>query len=328
LFENLFEKDETLDWFKKKKGISSSEKKAIPDGLWVKCDECGEIIYRPELQKRMFVCHKCNYHFRITSTEFKEYYFDENSFVEHDQNIKPIDQLKFKDSKRYSDRLKDAQKKTGLSDAVITGEGTINGKPVAAAIMDFSFIGGSMGSVVGEKISRTIDRACEKKIPLIIVSASGGARMMESALSLMQMAKTSAKLALLAEQGIPYISILTDPTTGGTTASFAMLGDINISEPRALIGFAGQRVIKQTIGQDLPEGFQTAEFVQEHGFIDMIVPRQEMRTTLSNLLDMLWVYPKSTAGGNRKSASTDSNSKNEMPAAVDESPSKEKAKKA
>lgn len=317
-----------MDWFKKKKGISSSEKKAVPDGLWVKCEECGEIIYRPELQKRMFVCHKCNYHFRITSKEFKEYYFDENSFVEHDRNVKPFDKLKFKDSRRYSDRLKDAQKKTGLSDAVITGEGTIDGKPVAAAIMDFSFIGGSMGSVVGEKISRTIDRACKKKIPLIIVSASGGARMMESALSLMQMAKTSAKLALLAEQGIPYISILTDPTTGGTTASFAMLGDINISEPRALIGFAGQRVIKQTIGQDLPEGFQTAEFVQEHGFIDIIVPRQEMRATLSTLLDMLWLYPKPAPASARKSAHANSNSRNDATAPPDNSPSMEKAKKA
>jgi acetyl-CoA carboxylase carboxyl transferase subunit beta len=298
-----------LDWFKKKKGISGDEKKAIPDGLWVKCEQCGEIIYRPELQKRMFVCHKCNYHFRITSKEFKEYYFDEGSFVELDLNIKPIDKLKFKDSKKYSDRLKDAQKKTGLSDAVVTGEAAVNGKPVTAAIMDFSFIGGSMGSVVGEKISRTIDRALEKQVPLIIVSASGGARMMESALSLMQMAKTSAKLALLAEQGIPYISILTDPTTGGTTASFAMLGDVNISEPGALIGFAGQRVIKQTIGQDLPEGFQTAEFVQEHGFIDSIVPRQEMRGTLSRLIDMLWIYQKAEPASPRKSAAKSANSK-------------------
>lgn len=320
-----------MDWFKKKKGISAAEKKTIPDGLWVKCEQCGEIIYRPELQKRMFVCHKCNYHFRITSKEFKEYYFDENSFVEFDQNIKPVDQLKFKDSKRYSDRLKEAQKKTGLSDAVISGEATISGKAVAAAIMDFSFIGGSMGSVVGEKISRTIDRACQKKIPLIIVSASGGARMMESALSLMQMAKTSAKLALLAEQKIPYLSILTDPTTGGTTASFAMLGDINISEPGALIGFAGQRVIKQTIGQDLPEGFQTAEFVRDHGFIDIIVPRPEMRDTLSRLLDMLWTYPGPAAASSRKSSSAKSDSiKAGAAAETDSQPvsaSKEEAKK-
>lgn len=290
-----------MDWFnKKKKGIASTEKKVMPDGLWVKCDQCGEIIYRPELQKRMFVCHKCNYHFRVTSKEFSEYYFDKDSFQELDQNIKPVDVLKFKDSKRYSDRLKEAQKKTGLSDAVIAGEATIEGHPVAAAIMDFSFIGGSMGSVVGEKISRTIDRACEKKIPLIIVSASGGARMMESALSLMQMAKTSAKLARLADLGIPYISILTDPTTGGTTASFAMLGDIHIAEPGALIGFAGQRVIKQTIGQDLPEGFQTAEFLLEHGFIDIIVPRQEMRATLGRLLNLFWFFPQSNAAEPRK----------------------------
>lgn len=285
-----------MDWFnKKKKGIASTEKKVIPDGLWVKCEQCGEIIYRPELQKRMFVCHKCNYHFRVTSKEFREYYFDKDSFQELDQNIQPVDILKFKDSKRYSDRLKEAQKKTGLSDAVIAGEATIEGHPVAAAIMDFSFIGGSMGSVVGEKIARTIDRACAKKIPLIIVSASGGARMMESALSLMQMAKTSAKLARLADLGIPYISILTDPTTGGTTASFAMLGDLHIAEPGALIGFAGQRVIKQTIGQDLPEGFQTAEFLLEHGFIDLIVPRQEMRATLGRLLNMFWFFPHPNA---------------------------------
>lgn len=292
-----------MDWFnKKKKGIASTEKKVIPDGLWVKCDQCGEIIYRPELQKRMFVCPKCHYHFRVTSKEFSEYYFDKDSFQELDQNIQPVDILKFKDSKRYSDRLKEAQKKTGLSDAVIAGEAAIEGRPVAAAIMDFSFIGGSMGSVVGEKISRTIDRACEKKIPLIIVSASGGARMMESALSLMQMAKTSAKLALLADLGIPYISILTDPTTGGTTASFAMLGDIHIAEPGALIGFAGQRVIKQTIGQDLPEGFQTAEFLLQHGFIDIIVPRQEMRATLGRLLNMFWTSPPSHSADARKTS--------------------------
>ena len=283
-----------MDWFKRKKGIASTEKKSIPDGLWVKCDQCGEIVYRPELQKRMYVCEKCDYHFRVTSKEYIEYYFDEESFIEFNQKIQPTDPLKFKDSKRYTDRLKAAQKKTGLKDAVVTGEATIDGKTVVAAVMDFSFIGGSMGSVVGEKISRAIDRAREKRLPMIIVSASGGARMMESALSLMQMAKTSAKLAQLADDGIPYISILTDPTTGGTTASFAMLGDINVAEPGALIGFAGQRVIKQTIGQDLPEGFQRADFVQDHGFIDTIIHRQEMRETLARILALFWVYPKSS----------------------------------
>ena len=286
-----------MDWFKRKKGISGNERKSIPDGLWVKCNKCNEIIYRRELQKRMFVCPKCNYHFRVTSKEFIQYYFDEGSFREFNQNIRSVDPLKFKDSKKYTDKLKEAQKKTGLNEAVVTGDATIHGQPVVTAVMDFFFIGGSMGSVVGEKISRAIDRALEKRVPLIIVATSGGARMMEGALSLMQMAKTSAKLARLSDAGIPYIAVLTDPTTGGTTASFAMLGDIHIAEPGALIGFAGQRVIKQTIGQDLPEGFQTAEFLLEHGFVDLIVARQEMRATLARILRILWP----TNGENGKS---------------------------
>lgn len=278
-----------MDWFKKKKGISTNEKKSIPDGLWVKCEKCGQIIYRPELQKNMFVCGKCNYHFRISSKEYIQYYFDEKSWKEFNKNVKPGDPLKFKDSKKYTDRLKAAQKKTGLKDAVVTGEATIDKKPVVAAIMDFTFIGGSMGSVVGEKIARAIDRSIEKRFPLLIISASGGARMMEGALSLMQLAKTSSKLARLAEEEIPYISILTDPTTGGTTASFAMLGDFHIAEPGALIGFAGQRVIKQTIGEDLPQGFQTADFLLQHGFVDMIVNRQEMKLTISQIIDLVWL---------------------------------------
>lgn len=295
-----------MDWFKRKKGIAGAEKKSIPDGLWVKCDQCGEIVYRPELQKRMYVCDKCDHHFRVTSKEYIQFYFDEESFIEFNKNIQSTDPLKFKDSKKYTDRLKDAQKKTGLKDAVVTGEATIEGQTVVAAVMDFSFIGGSMGSVVGEKISRAIDRARKKRLPMIIVSASGGARMMESALSLMQMAKTSAKLGQLADAGIPYISIMTDPTTGGTTASFAMLGDINISEPGALIGFAGQRVIKQTIGQDLPDGFQTAEFVQEHGFVDMIIHRQEMRETLSRILSLFWQYPDAAKSAGRNNSAVKS----------------------
>ncbi|HQU73237.1 MAG TPA: acetyl-CoA carboxylase, carboxyltransferase subunit beta [Calditrichia bacterium] len=277
-----------MDWFKRRKGIATSEKKAIPDGLWVKCNSCGEIIYRPELQKRLFVCPKCEYHFRINSKDYVEYFFDPDSFTETGANIKPADPLRFRDTKKYTDRLKAAQKTTGLNDAAITGDATIEGKPVVCAIMDFTFIGGSMGSVVGEKIARAADRARERRVPLIVISASGGARMMESALSLMQMAKTSAKLAQLAQEGIPYFSILTDPTTGGTTASFAMLGDVNIAEPGALIGFAGQRVIKQTIGQDLPEGFQKAEFLKDHGFVDLIVHRWEMRETLGKIIDLLW----------------------------------------
>ena len=293
-----------MDWFKRKKGIATTEKKSIPDGLWDKCDQCGEIIYRPELQKRMFVCPKCDHHFRVSSKEYIKFYFDEDSFTEMDTNIKPQDPLKFKDSKKYADRLKAAQKKTGLTDAVVTGTATIEKQTVVAAVMDFFFIGGSMGSVVGEKISRAIDRARELRAPLIIVSASGGARMMESALSLMQLAKTSAKLAQLAESGVPFISILTDPTTGGTTASFAMLGDIHIAEPGALIGFAGQRVIKQTIGQDLPEGFQTAEFLQEHGFIDIIVHRHEMHATLARLFQLLW--PETKDANRNSNHATDS----------------------
>ncbi|GAB4380410.1 MAG: acetyl-CoA carboxylase, carboxyltransferase subunit beta [Calditrichia bacterium] len=277
-----------MDWFKKKKGISTVEKKVLPDGLWIKCDNCGEIIYRSQLQNRMNVCPKCNHHFRVTSREYVNYLCDENSFREFNENIAPGDPLNFKDKKKYSDRLKEAQKKTGLLDAVITGYATILGHEVVCAIMDFTFIGGSMGSVVGEKVARAIDAAREKRIPLIIVSASGGARMMEASLSLMQMAKTSAKLSQLSDAGIPYISILTDPTTGGTTASFAMLGDIHIAEPNALIGFAGQRVIKQTIGQDLPEGFQRAEFLLKHGFVDLIVHRMEMKNTVAKILDILW----------------------------------------
>jgi len=277
-----------MDWFKRKKGISTNEKKEIPGGLWVKCPRCGEIIYRPELQKNLNVCSKCDYHFRISSNDYIKYLFDKNSFMEFGQNIKPGDPLKFKDTKKYTERLKSAQKTTGLNDAVITGIAKIDKKPIVAALMNFSFIGGSMGSVVGEKIARSIDKAIEQKMPLIILSASGGARMMEGILSLMQMAKTSAKLAKLSENNIPYISILTDPTTGGTTASFAMLGDIHIAEPGALIGFAGQRVIKQTIGEDLPDGFQKAEFLRSHGFIDLIVHRKEMKNTLAKIISILW----------------------------------------
>ena len=277
-----------MDWFKKKKGISTVEKKLLPDGLWIKCEKCGEIVYRSQLETRMNVCPKCNYHFRVNSRQYIKYLFDKDSFEEFGQNIEPGDPLKFRDKKRYSDRLKEAQKNTGIKDAVITGYAMVTGHRVVGAVMDFTFIGGSMGSVVGEKIARATDVAREEKLPLIIVSASGGARMMEGALSLMQLAKTSAKLAQLSEAGIPFISILTDPTTGGTTASFAMLGDIQIAEPDALIGFAGQRVIKQTIGQDLPQGFQRAEFLREHGFVDMIVDRTQMRESVGKVLEILW----------------------------------------
>ncbi len=274
-----------MDWFKRKKEtLQAVDRKEMPDGLWVKCDECGEIIYKRELDKKLYVCPKCDYHFRIGSSEYIKILIDKGSFKEFNQNISSTDPLKFKDSKKYSDRYKAATQKTGLTEAVVTGQGKIERIPVIMGIMDFSFLGGSMGSVVGEKVSRAADVALKEQKPFIIISASGGARMYEGVLSLMQMAKTSAKLALLAEANIPYISILTHPTTGGTTASYAMLGDVHIAEPRALIGFAGPRVIKQTIGQDLPDGFQRSEFLLEHGFIDAIIHRHEIKSRLAGML--------------------------------------------
>jgi acetyl-CoA carboxylase carboxyl transferase subunit beta len=274
-----------MDWFKRKKEVLKPiDKKEMPDGLWIKCDSCGEIIYKKELEKKLYVCPKCDFHFRVGCKNYIDILVDANTFKEFNEQIRSSDPLKFKDAKKYSDRYNAAVKKTGINEAVVTGEGDIEKVKVIICIMDFSFLGGSMGSVVGEKISRAIDRALEKKTPLIIVSASGGARMHEGVLSLMQMAKTSSKLALLAESKIPYISILTHPTTGGTTASYAMLGDIHIAEPGALIGFAGPRVIKQTIGQDLPEGFQRSEFLLEHGFVDTIVHRHELKNRLSGML--------------------------------------------
>ena len=274
-----------MDWFKRKKEtLQAVEKKEMPDGLWVKCDECGEIIYKKELDKKLYVCPKCDYHFRIRSGDYLKILIDQGSFKEFNENIASTDPLKFKDSKKYTDRYKIATQKTGLKEAVVTGQGKIEGIPVVIGIMDFSFLGGSMGSVVGEKVSRAADVALKEKRPLIIISASGGARMHEGVLSLMQMAKTSAKLALLSEANIPYISILTHPTTGGTTASFSMLGDVHIAEPRALIGFAGPRVIKQTIGQDLPDGFQRSEFLLEHGFVDVIIHRHEIKNRLAGML--------------------------------------------
>jgi len=277
-----------MNWFKKKTIAITEERTVIPDGLWVKCVKCGEIIYKKELEKKQYVCPSCQYHFRVNPIQYIKFLLDENSFEEFNQSMKSGDPLGFKDKKKYVDSYKAAAKKTGRNDAVVTGIGTMNGIKVVVAIMDFTFIGGSMGSVVGEKVKRAIDKSLETRLPLIVASASGGARMMEGALSLMQMAKTSAHLALLDDAGIPYISLLLDPTTGGTTASFAMLGDIHVAEPEALIGFAGQRVIKETIGQDLPEGFQSAEFVLEHGFLDLIVPRQEMKDRLAKIISFLW----------------------------------------
>ncbi len=279
-----------MAWFiRSKKSISdATHKKDTPQGLWTKCDGCGEIIHRKQLEQNLFTCAKCNYHFRVGSKEYLAILLDEGSFKEMDKKVRSTDHLSFVDTKPYRERLKEVMKKTGLNDAVRTGSGKINGMEVVIGCMDFSFIGGSMGSVVGEKVARAIERARKDKTPLVIVSSSGGARMMEAALSLMQLAKTCAKLAQLADAGIPYISVITDPTTGGVTASYGILGDVNIAEPGALIGFAGPRVIKQTIGKDLPPGFQRAEFQLEHGFVDMVVHRKEMKETITKLLKLMW----------------------------------------
>ncbi len=278
-----------MSWFKRKKeNISRDSKKTeIPDGQWSKCEDCGEIIHNKQLEVHLWCCPKCNYHFRIGSGQYISIIFDKGSFKELDKKMKSGDPLEFTDTKKYSERIVATIKKSGLNDAVKTGMGKIDGKKTSFACMDFNFIGGSMGSVVGEKIARAIDAAYEEKIPMIIISQSGGARMMEGAFSLMQMAKTSARLARNAEAKLPYISILTDPTTGGVTASYAMLGDVIIAEPKALIGFAGPRVIKQTIGKDLPIGFQRTEFQLENGFVDFIVNRKQMKEKLSQLIEYL-----------------------------------------
>lgn len=279
-----------MAWFRRSKApiVTELQRKDIPDGMWTKCDGCGEIIHRKQLEQQMFTCAKCNYHFRVGSREYIAILLDEGTFKEMDRKMRSTDPLKFTDTKPYKERLRDTMRKTELNDAVRTGTGKIGGIDVVVAIMDFSFIGGSMGSVVGEKTARAIDKARKSKKPLIVVSSSGGARMMEGALSLMQLAKTSARLAQLSDAGIPYLSVMTDPTTGGVTASYAMLGDVNLAEPGALIGFAGPRVIKQTIGKDLPPGFQRAEFQLEHGFVDCVVHRKEMKETLTKLLRLLW----------------------------------------
>ncbi|GMU85292.1 MAG: acetyl-coenzyme A carboxylase carboxyl transferase subunit beta [Ignavibacteriales bacterium] len=278
-----------MAWFKRKTDNISgdTQKKDLPEGMWEKCPGCGEILHKKQLENNFWVCLKCDYHFRIGSAEYIKILLDEGSFKELHKKMKSADPLQFTDSKRYTDRIEASIKSTGLYDAVRTGIGEIEGKEVALGVMDFKFIGGSMGSVVGEKLARLIEKAIKNKCPLIIISASGGARMMEGALSLMQLAKTSARLAQLHEARLPYISIMTDPTTGGTTASYAMLGDFNIAEPKALIGFAGPRVIKQTIGKDLPAGFQTSEFLMEHGFLDLVVSRKEMKATLSNIFNLI-----------------------------------------
>ena len=278
-----------MAWFKRKeKGITTAteDKMDIPKGLWYK-SPTGKIIDADELARNLFVSPEDDFHVRIGSATYFEILFDNNEFVELDKNMTSKDTLHFVDSKKYSDRLKDVMDKTQLKDAVRTGVGKSKGKELVICCMDFAFIGGSMGAVVGEKIARGIDHAIKNKLPFVMISKSGGARMMEGAYSLMQLAKTSVKLAQLAEAGLPYISLFTDPTTGGTTASYAMLGDINISEPGALIGFAGPRVVRDTTGKDLPEGFQTAEFLLEHGFLDFITPRKELKDKINLYIDLI-----------------------------------------
>ncbi len=282
-----------MSWFKRKdKGIQTSteEKKDTPKGLWYK-SPTGKIVDTKELEKNFYISPEDGYHVRIGSKEYFEILFDNNEFKELDENLTSKDPLKFEDTKKYPDRLKAAQAKTNLKDAVRTAVGKSKGKDLVIAAMDFSFIGGSMGSVVGEKIARAANYSLENKVPFMIISKSGGARMMEAAISLMQLAKTSAKLAQLADHKIPYISLCTDPTTGGTTASFAMLGDINIAEPGALIGFAGPRVVRDTTGQELPEGFQTSEFLLEHGFLDFITVRKELKDHINKYIDLISNQP-------------------------------------
>ena len=278
-----------MAWFKRtEKGITTAteDKKDVPKGLWYK-SPTGKIIDADELARNLYVSPEDDFHVRIGSKEYFEILFDHNEFKELDAKMTAKDPLHFVDTKKYSDRLKDAQEKTKLKDAVRTGVGLSKGKEVVICCMDFAFIGGSMGAVVGEKIARGIDYSIKNKVPFVMISKSGGARMMEAAFSLMQLAKTSAKLAQLADARIPYISLCTDPTTGGTTASYAMLGDINIAEPGALIGFAGPRVVKDTTGKDLPEGFQTSEFLLEHGFLDFISPRKELKDKINLFIDLI-----------------------------------------
>ncbi|MEQ9187522.1 MAG: acetyl-CoA carboxylase, carboxyltransferase subunit beta [Cryomorphaceae bacterium] len=279
-----------MGWFKRMtEGIRTptKEKKETPEGLWYKCRQCNHVVSSDEHAQSFWVCENCGYHERIGSHQYFQTIFDNNRFTELNPHMVSGDPLSFEDTKKYADRLRGTIRKTGLHDAVRTASGNLHRKKIVVACMDFSFIGGSMGSVVGEKIARAIDYAIENNSPFIMISKSGGARMMEAAFSLMQMAKTSAKLTQLSEKKLPYISVLTDPTTGGVTASFAMLGDINIAEPGALIGFAGPRVVKETIGKDLPEGFQTSEFVLEHGFLDFIVERKDLREKLNQFITLI-----------------------------------------
>ena len=289
-------------WFKKDRAPKEPrERRAskVPEGLWVKCDNCRQILYNKELARNFKICPKCGFHFRLSAPERLRMLFDDERYTELDGNLRSADPLKFRDSKKYRDRLRDAEENVGGSDAIMVGSGTLEQIPVLIGAMEFFFMAGSMGSVVGEKVTRAAERAIAERRPLILVSCSGGARMQEGILSLMQMGKISAALARLAEHRIPYISVMTDPTTGGVTASYAMLGDLNVAEPNALIGFAGPRVIEQTIRQTLPDGFQRSEFLLEHGFLDFIVDRSEMKATLGRCLRLLWNGNRETVDGRR-----------------------------
>jgi acetyl-CoA carboxylase carboxyl transferase subunit beta len=280
-----------MAWFKRdKKSIDQptppEERRVRTEGLWVKCESCRTIVFRKDLEANLLVCPKCQFHFKMSAKQRLDMLLD-GRWTEHDARMTSTDPLRFVDTKPYASRLREARKKLGMCDAIITAEGQLSGRPIVCCAMEFNFIGGSMGAVVGEKVTRGIELAIDARQPLVIVSCSGGARMMEGTISLMQLAKVSAALAKLDEAKVPYISVMTDPTTGGVTASFAMLGDLNIAEPGALIGFAGPRVIEQTIRQKLPEGFQRSEFLLEHGFLDAVVPRKEMKNFIANSLDLL-----------------------------------------
>lgn len=277
-----------MEWFRKnKERLVRQEKKTIPDGIWTKCTSCGEIVYGRELERLLWVCPACDYHFQIRYNQYISLLLDNGQLDEFDASLSSVDPLHFEDRISYPERISNTQQKTGINDAIVCGIGRVDGRTISFGVMDFSFIGGSMGSVVGEKVARAIERSLDRRIPLVLISCSGGARMQEGIYSLMQMAKTCVLLAELREAKIPYISVLTNPTTGGVTASFASLGDVIVAEPQALVGFAGPRVIRQTIRQELPEGFQSSEFIRDHGFLDIIAPRAELRKTLSLLLEYM-----------------------------------------
>jgi acetyl-CoA carboxylase carboxyl transferase subunit beta len=286
-----------MSWLKRtREGLKSApRRRELPDGLWSKCDQCGEILYQKELERNLWICRNCGHHFRVSAWTYVKLLVDDGSFVEEFADIVSVDPLKFRDQKRYPDRVKAAREKTGMNEAVLTGRARIDGHPLAVAVMDFAFMGGTLGSAVGEKITRTMEIALEERIPLVIVCTSGGARMQEGILSLMQMAKTSAALAALGEAKVPYVAVLTNPTTAGVSASYASLGDVIVAEPKALIGFAGPRVIEQTINQELPPGFQRAEFLLDHGLLDTIVPRTDLR---SHIATLLWWFRAAAAGWN------------------------------